>query len=133
MRKAADGLGIMRRRADFVAATRDALKIGGPLIGLQLNERAGDDAEPRLGITVTKRVGCSVERSRMKRRLRAAAKAAMPGEAKPGCDYVLVARRAVLDAPFERLVADLAAALKRAHGRGGRRTGPRGPSRESGR
>lgn len=116
MRRAAPGLDILRRRADFVAATRDATKVGGPLIGLQMRARA-DAAPPRLGITVTKRVGGSVERSRMKRRLRAAARLALADAARPGCDYVLVARRAVLDADFRRLVGDLSQAIRRAHGR----------------
>ncbi|MFD1703351.1 ribonuclease P protein component [Methylopila henanensis] len=120
MPRAAAGLETLRRRADFVAATRDAVKIGGPLIGLQVLDRGDPAATPRVGLTVTKRVGGSVERSRMKRRLRAAVALALPGAARSGCDYVLVARRAVLDAKFDRIVRDLGEAVRRAHGRLGR-------------
>lgn len=114
------GLETLRRRADFVAATRDAVKIGGPLIGLQLRDRDRPDAAPRVGLTVTKRVGHAVERNRMKRRLRVAVRLALTDAARPGCDYVLVARRALLDARFERIVRDLGDAVRRAHGRAGR-------------
>lgn len=123
MPKIADGLDVMRRRADFVAATRDAVKIGGPLVGLQMRDRGDPAAPPRVGFTVTKRVGGAVERNRMKRRLRVAARLAIAPSARPGCDYVLVARRAVLDAEFARIVRDVGDALRRAHGRA-----DRGPS-----
>ena len=117
MARIAAALDTLRRRADFVAATRDATKIGGPLIGLQMRRRGDDAAAPRVGFTVTKRVGGAVERSRMKRRLRAAAREALAEAARPGCDYVVVARRAVLDAAFPRIVRDLRDAVRRAHGR----------------
>jgi ribonuclease P protein component len=118
MARVAAALDTLRRRADFVAATRDATKVGGPLISLQMRRRGGEDsAGPRVGFTVTKRVGGAVERSRMKRRLRAAAREALAEAARPGCDYVLVARRAVLDAAFQRIVRDLRDAVRRAHGR----------------
>ncbi|MFD1332699.1 ribonuclease P protein component [Methylopila musalis] len=116
MPRAAAGLETLRRRADFLAA-KDAVKIGGPLIGLQLRDRGETDALPRVGITVTKRIGGAVERNRMKRRLREAIRLTLPTAARPGCDYVLIARRAVLDADFARLVRDLGDAVRRAHGR----------------
>jgi ribonuclease P protein component len=129
-------LDMLRRRAEFLAASRDGAKVGGPLISLQLRDRGASDEKPRVGFTVTKRVGHAVERNRMKRRLRAAAHATLADAAKPGCDYVLVARRAVLDVAFDRLLREVAEAAKRAHGRGPRvaaepRSAPR--RRESGR
>lgn len=131
MAEVSPSLGMMRRRADFVAATRDAVKVGGPLISLQVRDRAAPSDRPRVGFTATKRVGNAVERNRMKRRLRAAARSALAGDARAGCDYVLVARRAVLDARFDRLLRDLADAVRRAHGRaqGGDRGGD-GPRRQ---
>lgn len=109
----------LRRRSDFLAARNDGIKVGGPLIGLQMRDRGAPDERPRVGFTVTKRVGGAVERNRMKRRLRAAARACLAPTAMAGCDYVLVARRAVLDAPFERLVRDVGEAVRRAHGKAG--------------
>lgn len=140
MARVAAGVDVLRRRADFLAARDDGIKIGGPLIGLQLNDRGAPDEAPRIGFTATKRVGGAVERNRMKRRLRAAARAALVPLARPGCDYVLVARRAVLDASFERLLRDVGEAVRRAHGRarpgevsGSRASGGAADLRESGR
>lgn len=139
MARVAASVEVLRKRADFLAARETGIKVGGPLIGLQLKDRGAPDDPPRIGFTVTKRVGGAVERNRMKRRLRAAARAALAPEARRGCDYVLVARRAVLDAPFERLLRDLGEAVRRAHGRAGpgEVSGPGAPRagdlRESGR
>ncbi|MFC7052443.1 ribonuclease P protein component [Hansschlegelia quercus] len=107
----------LKLRRDFVAASRDGVKIGGPLVGLQMRDRNAADALPRVGFTATKRVGGAVERNRMKRRMRAAAREALSDIARPGCDYVVIARRAVLDAAFDRLLKDLKDAARRAHGR----------------
>ena len=61
---------------------------------------------PRFGLTVTKKTGNSVERNRIKRRLRAALRLA-PLDGSVANDYVLVARRDCLAAPFEQLIADI--------------------------
>ena len=67
-----------------------------------------------IGFTVTKKVGNSPERNRMKRRLRAAA-AACAGDFKPGHDYVLLARREALSRPFAKMIADLTGLIARVH------------------
>lgn len=54
-------------------------------------EQDSDDAGVRLGLSVSKRVGGSVERTRVKRVLREAFRAEGDGVAE-GADYVLVAR-----------------------------------------
>ena len=123
----AAGLDMMRRRSDFVAAAESGVKIGGPLIALQMRDRGTPDDNPRVGFTVTKRVGHAVERNRMKRRLREAARATLRDEARAGFDYVLVARRAVLDARFDRLLRDLRDAVKRAHGRADKSSAAKNP------
>ena len=69
----------------------------------------------RVGFTASRKVGNAVARNRAKRRLRAAAQAILPTEARPRTDYVLVARPATLVRPFEALLRDLAAALVTAH------------------
>ena len=61
---------------------------------------------PRFGLTVTKKTGNSVERNRIKRRLRAALRLA-PLDGSVANDYVLVARRDCLTAPFEQLITDI--------------------------
>jgi ribonuclease P protein component len=66
-----------------------------------------------VGFTVTRKTGNAVERNRIKRRLRALADR-MHDEFSGSTDYVIVARRAALDAPFGALGADLSAAIRAA-------------------
>lgn len=73
---------------------------------------------PRYGFTITKKLGGAVDRNRIRRRLKAALEAISPDAAKSDFDYVVVARRAALDRPFESLKADLASALHHIHGSG---------------
>jgi ribonuclease P protein component len=101
----------LKRRADFVAAAA-ATKI--PRAGFVLQMRERDDrGEPRVGFTVSKKVGNAVERNRVRRRLREIVRLAAQDRIQGARDYVLVGRRAALELPFERLASDLAAALRR--------------------
>ena len=102
----------LKRRPEFLAVAGSGVKAAAP--GLLLQARPRDQGgDIRGGFTATRRVGGAVQRNRAKRRLRAAAEAVLPGAAAPGCDYVLIARRATLDRPFAALVRDLTGALKR--------------------
>jgi ribonuclease P protein component len=107
----------LKKRAEFLAVAGGARA---SRRGFVLQERVPDaDAPPRaarVGFTVTKKMGNSPERNRIRRRLRAAIDLAGVEHAVPGADYVLVGRRAALSQPFDRLVADLISgfgALKR--------------------
>ena len=102
----------LKRRPEFLAVAGSGLKAAAP--GLVLQARPRDQGcDIRVGFTASRRVGGAVQRNRAKRRLRAAAAAVLPGAAAPGCDYVLIARRATLDRPYAALVQDLTGALKR--------------------
>lgn len=124
----------LKRREDFlrVAATRRRWVT--PAFILQARERsreeqsdrgtggsAGSVAAPpgpvqrevRVGFTVSRKVGNAVVRNRVRRRLRAAAAAVLPGRAKPGFDLVLIGRTGAMTHPFERIKRDLDAALGR--------------------
>ena len=61
-------------------------------------------AEIGLGFTASRRIGKAVARNRARRRLVEAARAVLPGPARPGYNYVIVARPAVLTWPFDRLL-----------------------------
>ena len=105
----------MRHRADFLAAAAGA-KAAGAAFTLQARAR-DDGGPPRIGFTVSKKVGNAVERNRVRRRLREIVQR-QPSRLQAGHDYVLVGRRAALAEPFVRMVADLDTALERVHRRG---------------
>jgi ribonuclease P protein component len=101
----------LRRRSEFLAVGRGvrAVRQGFVLQGLF---GSGQDSTrpPRFGFTVTKKIGNAVVRNRIRRRLRAAARA-VESHAQPGADYVLIARAAAMTLPFDRLVTDLIGGL----------------------
>src|SRR5215217_6753422 len=99
------------RRSQFLRAARGN-RAGCSAFGLQVI--AAEDALPGVGYTVTKKVGNSPERNRMKRRLRAAA-AACADDFRPGHDYVLLARREALSQPFAKMIRDLGGLIARVH------------------
>ncbi|MBJ3775388.1 ribonuclease P protein component [Acuticoccus mangrovi] len=106
----------LKRRAEFKAVAK-GVRVNRDAFTLQALRRAGDetvgDPAPRVGFTVTKKVGNAVVRNRIKRRLRALSDR-MRDDFSASTDYVIVARRAALDAPFAGLGDDLAAALEAA-------------------
>ena len=120
----------LKERADFLAAAA-AAKASGAAFTLQARAR-DDQGPPRVGFTVSKKVGNAVERNRVRRRLREIVRLAPAGRLQTGHDYVLVGRRAALGLPFARMVAELDGALDRLH-RGHRQPPPRGPQSAKGR
>jgi ribonuclease P protein component len=105
------GLRRLVKRAQFLNAARGS-RAGRTAFTLQAI--AADDPGPGVGLTVTKKVGNSPERNRIKRRLRAALRAC-GGELRAQHDYVLVGRREALTLPFSRVVSDLSSAIAKVH------------------
>ncbi len=114
----------LRQRSDFLAAAA-GVKAPAAAFVLQARQR-GDGGPPRVGFTVSKKVGNAVERNRVRRRLREVVRLSAAGRLRPGSDYVLIGRRAALDLSFERLIEDFAGALSRVH------EGRRGAGRTTG-
>jgi ribonuclease P protein component len=84
----------LSRSRDFDAVYRHGRSVSTRYLVLYAFPRDGDgDAgeEPRLGLAVSRKVGGSVERNRLKRQLRAAFDA-MADDVTPGRDYVLIVR-----------------------------------------
>lgn len=106
----------LRKRREFLAAATGRKWAATSLV-LQALAR-GDEAPPRIGFTVTRKVGSAVIRNRARRRLREAAREILPLAAKQGYDYVLVGRAATLNRAWPDLLDDLRTALAKVHGGG---------------
>ena len=107
----------LKKRADFLRAQKGIRQRSA---GLTLEicatpEPVGREGCFRLGFTASRKVGGAVERNRAKRRLRAAARAILPLQARERTDYVLIARPATLTRPYAELMKDLAHCLAAAH------------------
>ena len=109
-RPAGKGPERLRKRAQFLAVRRGE-KRRGRLFLLEVLDRK-DDAPPRYGLTVTKKVGNAVVRNRIRRRLREATRVHVAGDMSPGTDYVIVGRRDVLDASFDDLTRELSRRIR---------------------
>lgn len=101
----------LTKRREFLRAARGK-RTGRS--GFSLQAVASEGVEPGLGFTVTKAMGNAPARNRIKRRLRAAARACEQ-TFEPQHDYVLLGRREALTEPFARLVGNLGAAIAHIH------------------
>ncbi|WP_336288066.1 MULTISPECIES: ribonuclease P protein component [unclassified Bartonella] len=106
----------IRKRADFLAV-RTGEKRRGPLFLLEVKsrEQIAEVKRPlvaRVGFTVTRKNGNAVKRNRIKRRLREAVRVGLANDMEAGTDYVIVAHRDVLHAPFTSLINELSRRIK---------------------
>lgn len=107
----------LRRRADFrQAISGKRFHSGRALVGFAV---PGSTPETRVGITVSRQIKTSVERSKARRRLREVARASLLGVDSPlrqvgiRYDVVLIALRRILDVPFAELQAEASQAALR--------------------
>lgn len=99
-------VGRLKSRPQFLAV-RAGESRKGPLFLLEVLDRKDLESDARVGFTVTKKHGNAVERNRMRRRLKEAVRLSAGFAMKPGHDYVIVARRDLLHAPFDALTRAL--------------------------
>jgi len=71
-----------------------------------------DLGHPRLGLSVSRKVGGAVTRNTVRRRLREVFFASV-GEGEGGLDFVISARPAAAEASFQELLAEFGRALRR--------------------
>ncbi len=83
-----------------------------PGLVLQALPRA-DQGPPRVGFTVTRKIGNAVIRNRTRRRLKEAARLVLAEHPLSGVDLVLIGREATRGRNFEALQDDLRRALAR--------------------
>ena len=108
----------LKRRHEFLRIARGGRKCAMPGLVLQAHEHQTPRQERfagtiQVGFTVTKRVGNSVIRNRVRRRLRAAAHVVIQEHAAKGHDYVIIGRIGTTQRRFEALVKDLESALQK--------------------
>lgn len=98
----------LKRRGEFLRVAKGQRRNGG---AFSLQAAPAAKAFARVGYTVTKATGNAVERNRIRRRLRAAVRVVCADI--PVADFVIVARRGTLTAPFPDLTAGIAGAMNR--------------------
>ncbi len=103
----------LKTRSQFLAVAATRRKWAADGLVLQARPRTDGTAHIGIGFTATKKVGNSVVRNRARRRLKEAARLALPVNGTAGWDYVAIARAATPGIPFLRLVADFEAAVAR--------------------
>jgi len=100
----------LRRTRDFARARRLGRSAGTSLLALYVLRTRSPDL--RIGFSVSKRVGKSVVRNRVKRRLREAVRPYVP-ELRPGQDLVFIARPSAADASLGQLAESTAYLLRK--------------------
>lgn len=116
----------LKKRRQFLRVARKGRKWAAPGLVLQAKRRdahedgrgaheddCGLETGPRVGYTVSRKVGNAVSRNRAKRRLRAVAGQVLPAHGRAGWDFVIIGRQATLERPFQRLIGDLETALRK--------------------
>ncbi|MGE5601302.1 MAG: ribonuclease P protein component [Pseudomonadota bacterium] len=103
---------MLRKRSDFLAANAGR-RAATPGFILLVRDRKDGDPSKRAGFTVSKKVGGSVVRNRMKRRFRELAREIIPAGGHCGADHVMIGRSGGIEREFDALRTDLANALEK--------------------
>lgn len=104
------GYSVIKKRPDFLAANRGK-RYATPGFVLLVKDRQDENAEIRLGITITKKVGNAVIRNRMRRRFRALAQEILADKGKAGADHIFIGRDSGIERDFGALRSDMVKAL----------------------
>src|SRR5450432_2172652 len=96
----------MRRRSEFRAVAKNGSRAGKPLLSGRLLVRPGTDEQARVGLVVSRAVGSSVVRNRVRRRLRPVARGYL-GSLPGGSLLVLRAHPRAATARQAELAAEL--------------------------
>ena len=126
-------IGRLKRRADFVHVGKGR-RWHGKALTMQAafrDQSGGSDGAARVGITLTKKVGCAVIRNRARRRLREAIRLSPDLPVRPDHDYVVIGRADALRVSFAALKDEVRRATCAVHDGGSRsKRRPASPSAE---
>ena len=100
-------------RRDFLQARNQGHKVVARGLVIQAIRRETDTW--RVGLTASKKIGNAVSRNRARRRMRALARQHLATMARPGIDYVLIARHNTISCNWQDLVIGLAKAIRYLH------------------
>lgn len=103
----------LKKRVQFLNVAANGQKIPTSSIVLQLLHR-NDCEAGRVGFTVTKKVGNSVVRNRVKRRLRGVMQEIAQKNSFQGIDMVMIGRKSTFEKPYQAIVKDFCWALHKA-------------------
>ena len=103
----------MPARRDFLQARIQGEKALSRGLVIQATRRSQDDW--RVGLTASKKIGNAVCRNRARRRMRALAREHLAPLARPGVDYVLIARHDTSSCDWQDLVTGLQKAIGYLH------------------
>ncbi len=111
-------IGRLKKRASFLRLRKGNAWRTGALVLLTRRRNGGQGAQvngARFGFTATKRLGSAVIRNRARRRLKETVRLVASVHARPGYDYVVIARQGALTRSFAQLQRDLCRALDHIH------------------
>ena len=105
------------KRSEYLRVKQRGTSVAKPGLVMQAASGANNSSYlyPRVGFTVSKRVGNAVKRNRARRRLKSIASDILPKEGFPAWDYVFIGRLVTLDRPYDSLLEDARAALRKIH------------------
>ena len=103
----------MPNRRDFLQARNLGQKALARGLVIQATKR--DSNVWRVGLTASKKIGNAVCRNRARRRMRALAHQHLATMARPGVDYVLIARSDIISCDWQDLVTGLTKAIRYLH------------------
>ena len=120
-------LSTLKRSAEF-QRVRGGLRVATPLFVIECRSRTDEqgqaiDRRPRVGFTITKKLGGAVVRNHIRRRLKEIFRSLVGlGRLKDGHDYVVVARTQIVERPYGLLSSAVEQAVERLHGKTTRQT-----------
>lgn len=105
------------KRSEYLRVKKRGTSVAEPGLVIQAVPVANSSSylHPRVGFTVSKRVGNAVKRNRARRRLKSIASDVLPKEGFQAWDYVFIGRLVTLDRPYDLLLEDARAALRKIH------------------